>query len=145
MGSRNLSKTAEKSSSSPCAAGVCLSLKPWCLLNPGPYGRGCIHKKKSTLKKKQRKFHVFFSKIRVWGPKISPRLVQTLLPWTAGSLFSFPATSVSRTLLRALRNLMHGAKNWFVPGLRATSRSSINSTATWMCHVLGPHVSCDEC
>ncbi len=64
---------------------------------------------------------------------------------TAGSLFNLPATSVSSTFLRALRNLMCGAEFWSVLGLRATSHSSISSTATWMRHVLGPHVSCDEC
>ena len=60
------------------------------------------------------------------------------IPWTAGSLLSLPAASVPSTFLQALRNLMHGAKFWSVPGLRAMSHSSINSTATWMRHVLGP-------
>ncbi len=46
----------------------------------------------------------------------------------AGSLFNLPATSVSSTFLRALRNLMCGAEFWSVPGLRAASHSSISST-----------------
>jgi hypothetical protein len=65
-------------------------------------------------------------------------------PRTAGSLFGFPAISVSSTFLRALRNLMHGVEFWSVPGLRDTTHSGINSTATWMCHLLGPHPSHDK-
>ncbi len=60
-------------------------------------------------------------------------------------LFNFPATPVPTTLLRALRNLMCGVVDLPVPGLRATSHTGNDSTATWMCHVLGPHMSGDEC
>ncbi len=73
-------------------------------------------------------------------------LTRTIIdPRTAGSLFNLPATSVSSTFLQALHNLMYGVEFWSVPGLRATSHSSIGSTATWMRHVLGPHVSCGDC
>jgi hypothetical protein len=60
-------------------------------------------------------------------------------------LLNLPATPVSSTFLRALRNLMYGVEFCSVLGLRATSHSSINSTATWMRHVLSPHVSCGKC
>jgi hypothetical protein len=64
---------------------------------------------------------------------------------TAGYLFNFPATPVPSTLLRALHNLMCRVVDLPVPGLRAMSHFSNDSTATWMYHVLGPHTSGDEC
>jgi hypothetical protein len=64
--------------------------------------------------------------------------------WTAGYLFNCPATPVPSTLLRALRNLMCRVVDLPVPGLRATPHSGNDSTATWMCHVLGPHTSGDH-
>jgi hypothetical protein len=39
-----------------------------------------------------------------------------------------------------LKHLMCGVVDLPVPGLRATSHSGNDSTATWMCHVLGPHM-----
>ncbi len=53
---------------------------------------------------------------------------------TAGYLFNFPTTPVPSTLLQALCNLMCGVVDLPVPGLRATSHSGNDSTATWMCH-----------
>jgi hypothetical protein len=64
---------------------------------------------------------------------------------TAGYLFNFPATPVPSTLLQALRNLMCGVVDLPVPGLCATSHFGNDSTATWMCHVLGPHTSGHKC
>ncbi len=64
---------------------------------------------------------------------------------TTGYLFNFPATPVPSTLLRALRNLICGVVDLPVPGLRATPHSGNDSTATWMCHVLSPHMSGDKC
>ncbi len=74
-----------------------------------------------------------------------PRGVVGQLASLAGSLFNLLATYVSSTFLRALRNLMYRVEFWSVPGLRATSHTSISSMATWMRHVLGPHVSCGDC
>ena len=78
---------------------------------------------------------------RSWTKMVLP----SVCAWTAGSLFGFSATSDPSTFLQALHNLMCGVENLSVPGLRARYHSSINSTATWMCHVLAPHVSCDKC
>jgi hypothetical protein len=94
--------------------------------------------------------HVLQSQFNPSNPgKVMEKLLDTgdnqLTPRTTGYLLNLPATSVPSTFLRALRNLMYGVEFWSVLGLRATSHSSINSTATWMRHVLGPHVSCDKC
>jgi hypothetical protein len=69
----------------------------------------------------------------------------TVAARTAGYFFNFPATPVPSTLLQALRNLMCRVVDLPVPGLCATSHSGNDSTATWMCHVLGPHTSGDKC
>jgi hypothetical protein len=69
----------------------------------------------------------------------------TVAARTAGYFFNFPATPVPSTLLQALHNLMCGVVDLPVPGLRAMSHSGNDSSATWMCHVLGPHTSGDEC
>ncbi len=51
-----------------------------------------------------------------------------LLAQTTGYLLGFPATLFLGTVLRALRDLMHGVEDLFVPGLRAMSQNILWST-----------------
>jgi hypothetical protein len=74
-----------------------------------------------------------------------PDALRLATPRTTGYLLNLSTRSIFSTFLQALCNLMDGVEIWSVLGLRATSHSSISSTATWMRHVLGPHVSCDKC